>query len=88
MVIYKHELLTVEVSCPFPSRLVPHFSLMKETKSSKSLPPPYSSPSLLLFGKNFNVGNPLTPYLDIQQRHSFLQVRNVENASFTDKQAH
>lgn len=61
---------------------------MKETKSSKSLPPPYSSPSLLPFGKNFNVGNPLTPYLDIQQWHSFLQGCNIENASFTDNQAY
>lgn len=67
---------------------MPHFSLMKETKSSKSLPPPYSSPSLLPFGKNFNVGNPLTPYLDIQQWHSFLQGCNIENASFTDNQAY
>lgn len=30
---------TLEVSWPFASRLVPHFSLMKLTKSSKSLPP-------------------------------------------------
>nr|GMD03556.1 hypothetical protein Iba_chr06aCG10000 [Ipomoea batatas]GMD07249.1 hypothetical protein Iba_chr06cCG5360 [Ipomoea batatas] len=29
----------LEVSCPFASRLVPHFSLMKFTKSSKSRPP-------------------------------------------------
>ena len=31
--------LTLEVSCPFPSLLVPDFSLMKATKSSTSLPP-------------------------------------------------
>lgn len=61
--IYDVNSQTCEVSCPFPSRLVPDFSLIKATKSSKSLPPPYSSPALLPFGKNFKVGNPLTSYL-------------------------
>lgn len=71
------KLLTFEVRRPFPSRLVPVFSLMKATKSSRSRPLPYSSPALLLFGKNFSVGNPLTSYL---KRH--YQALTYDNTSF------